>query len=115
MVPRRPTAVPVPLSGWIVLAVLLLFVTPAVATEESVPLFVQQRLEQLHFGEERKIGGETIYAAGLLLDLYRKNQFQPLWIDHRNITQLLTAIAGSAEEGLIPDDYHLQAISRYAN
>ena len=115
MVPRRPTAVPVPLSGWIVLAVLLLFVTPAVATEESVPLFVQQRLEQLHFGEERKIGGETIYAAGLLLDLYRKNQFQPLWTDHRNITQLLTAIAGSAEEGLIPDDYHLQAISRYAN
>ena len=107
--------VPVPLRGWVVLLVLLLCITPAVASEDPGQLFVQQRLEQLHFGEERKIGGETIYAAGLLLDLYRKNQFQPLWTDHRNITQLLTAIAGSAEEGLIPDDYHLQAISRYGH
>ena len=107
--------VPVPLRGWVVLLVLLLCITPAVASEDPGQLFVQQRLEQLHFGEERKIGGETIYAAGLLLDLYRKNRFQPLWTDRRNLTQLLTAIAGSAEEGLIPDDYHLQAISRYGH
>jgi murein L,D-transpeptidase YcbB/YkuD len=93
----------------------LLCITPAAASEDPGQLFVQQRLEQLHFGEERKIGGETIYAAGLLLDLYRKNRFQPLWTDRRNLTQLLTAIAGSAEEGLIPDDYHLQAISRYGH
>ncbi len=107
--------VPVPLRGWVVLLVLLLCITPAAASEDPGQLFVQQRLEQLHFGEERKIGGETIYAAGLLLDLYRKNRFQPLWTDRRNLTQLLTAIAGSAEEGLIPDDYHLQAISRYGH
>jgi murein L,D-transpeptidase YcbB/YkuD len=93
----------------------LLCITPAAASEDPGQLFVQQRLEQLHFGEERTIGGETIYAAGLLLDLYRKNRFQPLWTDRRNLTQLLTAIAGSAEEGLIPDDYHLQAISRYGH
>lgn len=107
--------VPVPLRGWVVLLVLLLCITPAAASEDPGQLFVQQRLEQLHFGEERTIGGETIYAAGLLLDLYRKNRFQPLWTDRRNLTQLLTAIAGSAEEGLIPDDYHLQAISRYGH
>jgi murein L,D-transpeptidase YcbB/YkuD len=93
----------------------LLCITPAAASEDPGQLFVQQRLEQLHFGEERTIGGETIYAAGLLLHLYRKNRFQPLWTDRRNLTQLLTAIAGSAEEGLIPDDYHLQAISRYGH
>lgn len=111
----HPRVVPFPLWGWVLFLVLLLFVTPAAATEDLGQLFIQQRLEQLHFGEERKIGGETIYAAGLLFDIYRKNQFQPLWTDQDNIKQLLTAIAGSAEEGLIPDDYHLQAISRFAH
>ena len=85
MVPRRPTAVPVPLSGWIVLAVLLLFVTPAAATEEPVPLFVQQRLEQLHFGEERKIGGETIYAAGLRVNELTQLLVADVELDERRL------------------------------
>ena len=99
-------------------AILLIFlclwptITPAEMSEQQ--LHIQQRLEQLHFGSQEKIGQDTIYAAGLLLDLYRAHQFQLLWTQQDSIDQLVTAIQGSAKEGLIPDDYHLQAITFYS-
>ncbi len=74
---------------------------------------IQQRLEQLYFGPHNGDEQEPLYTTGYLLDLYRKNSFSPLWINQDNINQLLSAIIASADEGLIPDDYHLKAISRY--
>lgn len=87
---------------------------PPVA-EENGQLLIQQRLEQLYFEEQNAIGEEPLYTVGFLLDLYRKNQFQRLWTDKDSIAQLMTAIIASADEGLIPDDYHLKAITRYGN
>ena len=84
---------------------------PARAADDTAQ-FMRQQLEQLHFGEQKQIGAEPIYTAGLLLDLYRKNQFQLLWTSKDTVNQLRGAIIASAEEGLIPDDYHLQAINR---
>jgi len=74
---------------------------------------IQQRLEQMYYEAQDTIGQEPIYTTGYLLDLYRKNQFHPLWTNQDNIGQLLTAIAACADEGLIPDDYHLKALNRY--
>jgi len=100
-----------------ILLTVAFLLSPMTATaEENIPLFIQQRLEELCFAEQAdKVGQETIYAAGFLLDLYRKNQFQPLWTSQDTINQLLTAIINGAEEGLIPDDYHLKALTQYAN
>ncbi|MBM9538079.1 L,D-transpeptidase family protein [Desulfobulbus alkaliphilus] len=90
----------------------LLLASP-VKTEETLQMFIQQRLERLHFEEQNELGSDTIYAAGLLLDLYRDNQFNVLWKEQGTVDQLLGAIKSAAEEGLIPDDYHLQSITRY--
>ncbi len=96
------------------LLILLFCVLPAAAAgQDQTPLLIQQRLEELHFGTDKTLSGETVYTSGLLLDLYRKNHFQPLWNDHGAVAQLISAVAASAEEGLIPDDYHLQAITHY--
>ena len=115
--PACRTASPASLKnlGEILLVVLILLAPLGAAAEESGPLFIQQRLEQLYFEEQDKIGQEPIYAASYLLDLYRKNQFQLLWTSQDSINQLLAAIINSAEEGLIPDDYHLKAITQYGN
>lgn len=94
------------------LAAGLLAALPARATDDPVSLLMRQQVEQLHFGEQKLLGTESIYTAGLLLELYRKNQFQLLWTSKDTINQLRSAIIASAEEGLIPDDYHLQAINR---
>jgi murein L,D-transpeptidase YcbB/YkuD len=76
---------------------------------------LQQRLEQLYFEIETSIGKEPVYAAGYLLDLYRKNQFNLLWSNPSAINQLISAIHASADEGLIPDDYHLKALAQYGH
>jgi murein L,D-transpeptidase YcbB/YkuD len=76
---------------------------------------IQQRLEQLYFGPSVPSDQEPLYTAAYLLDLYRKNQFAPLWTNQANITQLLSAIISGADEGFIPDDYHLKAITHYHN
>ena len=85
------------------------------ANNEQGQQLLQQRLEQLYFEIEDSIGKEPVYTTGYLLDLYRKNQFNPLWTNQENIHQLLSAIVASADEGFIPDDYHLKALTRYGN
>lgn len=75
---------------------------------------LQQRLEQLYFEIDDSIGKEPVYTAGYLLELYRKNQFNPLWTAPDSVNQLMGAIVACADEGLIPDDYHLKALTRYA-
>jgi len=80
---------------------------------DQVPQLLQQRLEQLYFEVENSIGKEPVYTSGYLLDLYRKNQFNPLWTSQDNIAQLIGAIAACADEGLTPDDYHLKTLTRY--
>jgi L,D-transpeptidase YcbB len=84
-------------------------------TGDQGQLLLQQLLEQLYFDEQDTIGKEPVYGAGYLLDLYRKNQFNPLWTSQDNINQLLSAIVAGAEEGLVPDDYHLKALIRYGD
>lgn len=76
---------------------------------------IQQHLEQMYYGEQDSIAEEPIYTTGYLFDLYRKNQFHPLWGDQSNISQLLNAIVAAADEGFIPDDYHLKAITHHGN
>lgn len=107
----RPHLLTIGLAGLLLLQTLLL--TAPARSEETLQMFIQQRLEQLHFEEQNKLGEDRIYTAGLLLDLYRGNQFHLLWNEQDTIDQLLGAIIAAAEEGLIPDDYHLKAITRY--
>ncbi len=76
---------------------------------------LQQRLEQLYFDNQAATGEEPIYTAAYLLDLYRKNHFNPLWTDADNIHQLVSAVMASTDEGFIPDDYHLKAIIHFSS
>lgn len=80
------------------------------ATEIGLPLLLQQYLEQLYYDGQDSLDGEPLYTVAYLFDLYRRNQFQPLWTDPDSIGQLLNAIEDSAEEGLVPDDYHRTAL-----
>jgi len=83
-----------------------------IATDPEQQL-IQQRLEQLYFGPQDTGEQEPLYTTAYLLDLYRKNNFSPLWTNRDSINQLLSAIIAAADEGFIPDDYHLKAISRF--
>ncbi|MGD9948482.1 MAG: murein L,D-transpeptidase [Desulfobulbus sp.] len=86
--------------------------SPPLAADPEQQL-IQQRLEQLYFGPQDTREQDPLYTTAYLLDLYRKNHFAPLWTNPDNIVQLISAIIAGADEGFIPDDYHLKAISRY--
>lgn len=88
-------------------------VPPVEGAGDQEQQLLQQRLEQLYFEIDDSIGKEPVYTAGFLLELYRKNQFYPLWTNPDNIKQLMGAIVACADEGLIPDDYHLKALAHF--
>lgn len=96
----------------LILLIVAFFSSTSFAREEQ--LIIQQRLEQLYFDNEDKIGGEPVYATAYLHELYRKNEFQPLWTKSDNIDQLLWAIRNAVEDGLNPDDYHFKALENHA-
>lgn len=97
-------------SAGLFLAFILTVPPVAFSQPESAPP-LQQRLEQLYFDEMQLVGAEPIYTMGPLLDIYRKNNFQPLWTDAHTILALGRAVIAAAEEGLIPADYHLASIN----
>jgi len=91
-------------------------VSPAATFDgDPVQVLIQQHLEQMYYDKQDSIAQEPIYTTGYLFDLYRRNQFRPLWSNQDNIHQLLTAIAAADDEGLTPDDYHLKVLNRYAS
>lgn len=92
-----------------VLAVLLLFMPAAAPARFPPTTALQQRLEALYCEEPHLLNARPIYAMGPLLDLYRKNRFQPLW-NREMLVELAGAIAAAAEEGLVPADYHQERI-----
>lgn len=61
-------------------------------------------------GQRLKVGGMTL-AEGVV-ELYRQRDFAPIWSERARIEQLLTALAGTAADGLDPEDYHLSALQR---
>ena len=110
MCTNRHAALYSALKWAILLFSLCLLPIQATAETGEQQLFLQQRLEYLHLGTEEKLGSDTLYAADLLSDLYQANEFQLIWTRQDSVDQLLAAIRGCVQEGLIPDDYHLQAI-----
>ncbi len=91
------------------LAILLLAMPAAAPAQFPPPGSLQQRLEQLYCEEPHQLNTQPLYAMGPLLDLYRKNRFQPLW-STALIRDLAEAVAAAAEDGLVPADYHLASI-----
>ncbi|MBU1949076.1 MAG: L,D-transpeptidase family protein, partial [Candidatus Eisenbacteria bacterium] len=55
------------------------------------------------------------YASLALPRFYQERTFAPAWIDDRGVTtaaeDLLEALRGAYQEGLIPEDYHLEGIA----
>ena len=79
-----------------------------------VGIALRTRLEAVAADEVRRLGEETLYAAPHLVELYRTNDFQPLWADAAATEKLVRAIEAAADDGLNPEDYHLAALKAEA-
>jgi L,D-transpeptidase YcbB len=92
--------VAVALAGWAL---------PA-AAQQQVVTEIRQRIEALRSGASIRVSGETVRRSDILVDLYQRRGYTPLWTDAGAADELARALQGASLDGLDPADYHLRAI-----
>jgi murein L,D-transpeptidase YcbB/YkuD len=74
--------------------------------DAAVARAIARRLDELSVSESITIGVENVPRSRVLLELYERRAFQPLWSDEERALELLTIIRDAQLDGLDPDDYH---------
>jgi L,D-transpeptidase YcbB len=88
---------------------------PVAAAAPAMPLAeaIRDRVDHLRYEEEHDIRGERIVVDDLVARFYETRQFEPVWQAPARIDALVGAISELVNDGLDPDDYHLEALKSY--
>jgi murein L,D-transpeptidase YcbB/YkuD len=73
---------------------------------------VRQRIQQLSASQTQSGVAHNIKLSSTLTKFYAQRQFAPVWSDPKRLNQLLDALAGTAADGLNPEDYHLSTLKK---
>ena len=79
---------------------------------EDIPARIKTKLEQLSINKDTRISGEKIHNIEYITNLYIKTDFQPFWTKKEYIDDAIRGLEASYEDGLLPDDYHLEEIHK---
>ena len=78
------------------------------------PTTVQQAIKsKIELGVDTKTisaDGVILYSQDILPAYYESVDYAPVWDSQQNIDELIVSIKESYDEGLIPNDYHLERI-----
>jgi murein L,D-transpeptidase YcbB/YkuD len=87
---------------------------PAVAAVAS-PLAeaIRNRIDLLRYEKQHDMRGARIIVDELVARYYEAQQFQPAWQDPAKLDELVASIDDLRNDGLDPDDYHLEALQSY--
>ncbi len=96
----------------IIIIISLFFITPENKAESNISGMIKSRLEELSVDENTRIAGEKMHSIEYISNLYAKNDYRPFWTKAEYVGDAISALAGSYHDGLLTDDYHLQAIIR---
>jgi murein L,D-transpeptidase YcbB/YkuD len=80
------------------------------ATNTGIAARIQAKLEQLALDPGCKIGGEKYHNIEYITNLYQQNNYQPFWTQYLFAQVAVGCIEMSNKDGLIPMDYHIEAI-----
>jgi murein L,D-transpeptidase YcbB/YkuD len=102
------------------LAAFLLFSQGALSAQHGRPeeAPILSRLERVALSRERVTSGERLIARNLLEDFYAARSLEPAWLEGgvaealSRLGRLRQAIGRSADHGLEPAEYHLEALER---
>lgn len=82
-----------------------LFADPAAVSGQ-----IKSKLDELSVIPGTRIGGEKFHNIEYVTNLYHRSDYQPLWTSYHFTEDAIMALLGSYDDGLIPLDYHLEAI-----
>ncbi|MEN3973978.1 L,D-transpeptidase family protein [Emcibacter sp. SYSU 3D8] len=93
-------------------AVLFLSISlPAFAAAGDTANALRALAPSLTEGRSARIGDAPLTQPALLAALYAQRDYKPLWQSSDDLRALTGAIAGVTADGLIPEDYHLTALT----
>jgi L,D-transpeptidase YcbB len=93
---------------WVVLALMMFFVFNVQAFEKTI---LQQQLQDSENGRLMFAQSE-IAVLSMVRNIYQYNDYQLLWEKQSMVNILLEAIKNSDQLGLVPQDYHLDELTK---
>jgi murein L,D-transpeptidase YcbB/YkuD len=54
--------------------------------------------------------GGVVYQPAIIEAFYSDDNYQPVWVDREQAVRVLEVLAGAAEDGLDPEDYHYTSL-----
>ncbi len=95
---------------WLVALCIGLAMQTASADEVGLQNAVRVEVEHLRVSGQLSIRGIDIASGAILSEFYERRDFRPAWNKFEPIDSLLAAIEASAEQGLVPSDYHVNEV-----
>jgi len=93
--------------------ILILLVLPILlssGTNNMVNEHIRKKVEDLNAGLTVYIRGEKLYCEKLIPEYYSEQNFEPGWKNDKNVKELVQLLALAKEDGLQPEDYHVEVI-----
>jgi murein L,D-transpeptidase YcbB/YkuD len=98
------------IAGGLSAAWLLLSGSVALAQQATVSDEIRERIERHQQSGRLLLAGQDIAARDVLWKLYEDGNYAPLWTDAQRAGYLVDVVGQAREEGLMPRDYHHQAL-----
>ncbi len=93
--------------GYTILALSLM---PLSGLAQSTAEHLRRSIEYAHDSEDREIAGAGLVAVNFLTRFYEARRFAPAWSQPDHVEQVVAALEGSYRHGLLPEDFHIDAI-----
>ena len=88
-------------------------VSPVSALASPLAEAIRERIDHLRYEKQQDVRGARIIGNELVAKYYEAQQFQPAWQDPAKLDELVASIDDLRNDGLNPNDYHLEALQSY--
>jgi len=98
------------INSYLLLIFILLQSTGAYSQKQEIIQEIQERIESDFANGKIKVGNKLLYSETGLLNFYKNHNYELQWYAKENREELIEILEDSFDEGLIPEDYHLEKI-----
>ena len=98
---------------YVILFLFLVSYTTLQAQERTIEEVMEGKVLPEDSQEAVAINGKELFSQTELPRFYANREFEPAWSNHKNKMDLIESIESAYDEGLDPQDYHLEQIKKY--
>jgi murein L,D-transpeptidase YcbB/YkuD len=88
-------------------------VPPVTAVASPLAEAIRDRIDHLRYEKQHDVRGARVILDEPVARYYEAQQFQPAWQDPARLDELVASIEDLRNDGLDPNDYHLEALRSY--